>query len=222
MSSLVTVSRVLTRRIQSAQVLDDAGWLPHYSTPFDRVDECDGDVEALRELLWQHYQERWPEVRKGIESRLMRYEVDDEAKATFFEALAAHQAGLYRSVCRVLMLEIERVSRKELHGDAIGNFTRQKLLCDLAAQLPISSVEPGGFYGLVLFKRLSEHLYQGVRDDEARQRFARDPIPNRHAAVHGLVVYSSKQNSLNVMFMADFVFQVIASLKRLKIEQADR
>ena len=49
--------------------------------------------------------------------------VDDEAKTTFGEALNAHEAGFYRSVCRVLMPEIERVSRVELHGDRLERIT---------------------------------------------------------------------------------------------------
>ncbi|MCY4138623.1 MAG: hypothetical protein OXF56_10200 [Rhodobacteraceae bacterium] len=40
-------------------------------------------------------------------------------------------------------------------------------------------------------------------------------MPNRHAAVHGLVVYSSMQNSLNAIFMADYIFQPIGVLKRM-------
>ena len=136
------------------------------------------------------------------------------AKATFGEALHSHEAGFYRSVCHVLMPEIERVSRAELHGDRLDRITSQPLLRELAGQLPISAVEPDGFLGLNLFHRLSEHLYEHVDDEGRRRRFAGDPVPNRHAAVHGLVVYSTMQNSLNAVFMADFIFQVISLLKR--------
>jgi hypothetical protein len=68
-------------------------------------------------------------------------------------------------------------------------------------------------YGLNLFRRLTKHLYENVRTEPDRQRFAQDPVPNRHAAVHGLVIYSSMQNSLNTIFMADYIFQVISFLK---------
>ncbi len=51
------------------------------------------------------------------------------------------------------------------------------------------------------------------RREVAMERFAQDPVPNRHAAVHGLVSYSSMQNSLNTIFMADYIFQVISFLK---------
>ena len=119
----------------------------------------------------------------GHRDRLTGYRLDAEAKAAFREALEAHGASLYRCVCRLLFPEIERVTRRELHGDSMERITSQKALRDLAARLPASVMEPGGFLGLNLFDRLSNHVYEAASDEEARQRLARDPIPNRHAAV---------------------------------------
>ena len=212
---LVASAENLAMHARNAQALDEAGWLPHYSTPLDHMQACEGDKDAIHSLLSRYYREQWPEVRRDIESRLMEYDLDDEAKATFREALAAHDAGLYRSVCRVLMPEIERVARKELHGDGQGGITSQVVLRELAGRLPISLVEPGGFLGVKLFGRLSNHLYEHVDDEETRHRLALDPVPNRHAAVHGLVVYSTMQNSLNAVFMTDYIFQLISLLKGL-------
>ena len=103
--------------------------------------------------------------------------------------------------------------RIELHGDKLQNITSQPLLKKLAGELTPASIEPRGYYGLILFRRLTEHLYEHVKSEADRKRFAQDPIPNRHAAVHGLVTYSSMQNSLNAIFMAEYVFQVISFLK---------
>ena len=210
---LATVAEQLISHARTAKALDEAGWLPHYSTPLNRVDACAGDSDAIHALMSDYYREHWQEVRRDIEARLIAYQLDDEAKAAFREALAAHEAGLYRSVCRHLMLEIERVARRELHNDSLERITSQHTLRDLAGRLPISSVEPGGFLGVNLFKRLSNHLYEHAEDKETRQCLARDPVPNRHATVHGLVVYSSIQNSLNTIFITDFIFHVISLLK---------
>ena len=215
LGSVGTTARKLARHAQRAQALDEAGWLPHYSMPFDRMEECAADADAIHKLLCRHYGERWSAVRRDIEARLTEYDIDEEAKATFLEALTAHEASFYRSVCRVLLPEIERVSRVELHGDGLDRITSQSLLRELTARLPISSVEPSGFLALNLYRRLSEHLYEHVDDENTRRRFAKDPVPNRHAAVHGLVVYSSMQNSLNTLFTADFIFQAIGILMRL-------
>lgn len=219
LGSVATAAHQLARHARRAQVLDEAGWLPHHSMPFARMEECAGDVDAVRELLCRHYGERWSDVCRDIEARLAEYDIDDEANATFVEAMNAHEAGFYRSVCRVLMPEIERVSRVELYEGKLRGISSLPLLRELAGQLPITTVEPGGFLALNLFRRLSEHLYEDVWDEDSRRRFAEDPVPNRHAAVHGLVVYSSMQNSLNAIFMADFIFQAIGVLKRMASDQ---
>lgn len=215
LGSLTTAAGKLARYAQRAQALDEAGWLPHHSMPFERMDECAGDADAIDRLLCRHYREQWSDVRRDIEARVAEYDINDEAKATFAEALNAHETGFYRSVCRVLMPEIERVSRVELHGDRLNSIASQPLLRELTGRLPISAVEPSGFLALNLFRRLSEHLYEHVWDEDSRGRFAEAPVPNRHAVVHGLVLYSSMQNSLNAIFMADFIFQAIGFLKTL-------
>ena len=208
-------SKKMARASRNMQALDVVGLLPHYSTPFDFVDEYVGDTAALRQRLSQHYRDCWQDVREDIESRLTNYRIDDEAKATFREALDAHEAGLHRSVCRLLLPEIERVARIELHGDRLEHMTNQRLLRELTGRLTPGEIEPRGYYGLILFRHLTEHLYEPVKTEADRQRFAQDPVPNRHAAVHGLVTYSSPLNSLNTIFMADYVFQVISYLKGL-------
>ena len=124
------------RHAHNVQALDDAGWVPHYSMPFDCVAKCGGDTEAIHGLLSRYYQERWPEVRRDIESRLERYDIDNESKNMFCEALSAHEAGFYRSVCRSLILEIERVSRTELYGDEVKRITSQKELREWAGNNP--------------------------------------------------------------------------------------
>ena len=219
LGSVATAARRLARHAQRARALDKSGWLPHYSMPFDRMEECAGDADAIHKLLCRHYGERWSDVHQDIEARLAEYDIDEEAKATFVEALDAHEAGFYRNVCRVLLPEIERVSRLELHADRLDRITSQPLLHELTARLPIPAVEPSGFLALNLYRRISEHLYEHVDDENSRQRLANDPAPNRHAAVHGLVAYSAMQNSLNTVFMADFIFQAISVLKGLASSQ---
>ena len=201
-------------------VLDSAGWLPHYTTPFEYIDECDGDIDEVQAQLWQYYQDCWRDVRQTIELRLTSYDIDGEAKATFREALDAHEAGLYRCVCRVLLPEIERIARIELHESKIKGIASQLLLQELAGTLKLSSVEPRGWHGLNLLRRLRTHLYERINDEASRQRFEQDPVPNRHAAVHGLVIYSSMQNSLNSIFITEYIFQVISFAKKTSREPA--
>jgi hypothetical protein len=50
-------------------------------------------------------------------------------------------------------------------------------------------------------------------DEKNRAKLESDPVPNRHAAIHGLIVYNSFWHSLNVIFMTDYAFQVVTALK---------
>jgi hypothetical protein len=50
----------------------------------------------------------------------------------------------------------------------------------------------------------------------AIEAIACDPVPNRHAALHGLVAYDSLKCSIGTLVMADFLFRVICAVKVLQ------
>lgn len=210
----VELKKGLTEISNAAKLFESSGWLPHHTTPFREVHNWKGDTEEFRSWLGDYYRSNWANVRPAIESKVENYLIDHEAKETFNEALDANEAGFYRSVCRLLPPEIERVSRIEIHGDRLERITSQRELTELAGSLTSAEMEPSGYYGFMLYKRLAQHLYQDISDDTVRTKFAEDPIPNRHAVVHGLISYSTHQNSLNSIFMTDFIFQVISYLKQ--------
>jgi hypothetical protein len=188
--------------------LDQAGWLPHYTTPFKLVLQV--DRASLDARMSEYYDTNWKQVRDAILARAQGYEVDTEAMATFREALTVHGHGLYRSCCRVLFPEVERVSRIEVHGGREKDrITSQKELIALVDRLPAGVVltDP---WALELYRKLSNHLYQKVTE-ENRTQF--ESIPNRHAAVHGRIVYSSLKNSMNTIIMVDYIFAVISATK---------
>ena len=207
-----------------SEVLGKAGWLPHYTMPYDDIADYGEDIKAVRIGLLNHYESKWKDVRSEIESRLSGYKIDAEAKATFREALDVHEAGLYRCVCRVLFPEIERVLRAELFNNEIGKIGYKKFVNKLLDGKHIEDFVLDGLYDLSIFEHLTKAitteeasgsdkliygLFQGVKSEADRDRLNKDPIPNRHAAIHGLVVYSSQQNSLNAIFMTDYVFRVV-------------
>ena len=228
------VTREFAKWNVGAEELRTAGWLPHYTTPFDYVMRCGGDTNAVRRALRNHYASNWQSVRSQIEQQLSDYNLDAEAKTTFREALDAHKAGLYRCVCRVLFPEIERIIRTDILDNRIGSISSK----DMVEGLVDGESEPthnrhiedflgNGFYELVLFEHLTEVLRKDASSEDNKSihglytrvtreslgQVKRDHVPNRHAAMHGLVVYASQQNSLNMIFMADYVFQVVSSLK---------
>ena len=230
-------------RWDTAEDLLKRGWVPNHTTPFHLVAECgDGDTR-LRTSLLAYYTDNWPGVRASLELRMSSLNVDDEAKATFREALDAHEGGLYRCVSRLLFPEFERVFRDALFDGRAGHIKYHEFVTKLsgeAANLELELVDflTTGVQDLVLFKYLTE----GVRSSDASgdrstgappkyepglavgvnaanvERARQSPIPTRHAVAHGLVAYSSQQSSLNALFIADYIFSVVSRALRNKPE----
>lgn len=196
------------------KLMEDAGWLPHYTTPFELIDNCEDNPAKLDKELTEYYQANWRSIRETIHQRFEIYEIDREAKSTFSEALDAHGAGLYRCVSRVLFPEIERISRIEFHENQITQITSQHELRKLAEELTLDDTEPRGYFGFMLFKCLTEHLYDYVENNIKREKISNNPVPNRHAVVHGLITYSSFTNSLNTLFIVDFIFQIFSFIEK--------
>ena len=222
-----------TARVQAtwnaAESLLERGWVPNHTTPFDLVAECGGDHTRLQELLHSYYTDNWGTIRERLEARLTSYEVSAEAKATFREALDAHEAGLYRSVTRVLFPEFESVFRALLFDGRAGQMPYGAFVKELsgeAANMDIGDFLIAGFQDIVLFKYLTEGHRDSRASGDAALRYVpglaigvdetnvdrarQSPIPTRHAVVHGLAAYSTKQSSLNAIFIADYVFSVVS------------
>nr|WP_314434005.1 hypothetical protein [uncultured Brevundimonas sp.] len=193
------------------KLLEEAGWLPHYTTPFERLDETDDAVEIGR-MLEAHYVAEWPTVRSAFLEHLARYDIDAEARAVFRLALDLHEQGHYRAVSPLLFPEIERLARIRLHDGQLKGFTSQRRLRERAGRLSPGVTEPSGIHGLQLYQRLDDHLYKPVDTIEDVEAARLDPVPNRHAVLHGLIAYGTHQNSLNALIMMDFVFQIFSAI----------
>ena len=210
-------------------VLGAAGWLPHHTTPLQIVADCEHDVETIRTRIGEYYNLNWPAVRSAIEVQMAGYDVDDEARETFREALDAHACGLYRCVPRTLFPEIDRQLRIHVTGSKTGQGLDKTTIRGLFddKNKSIWDFLPGGWLQMDYVGRLTRGvlsdseqvrkepgfgLFQYVHEHELK-RLESDPVPNRHASIHGYVGYSSAQNSLNAIFVADYIFQLISSLE---------
>ena len=186
------------------------GWLSYHTVPISYVEECGGDISLLEQRLSTFYETNWNGIRQDIESRLEAYHIDEEARETFREALSAHEAGFYRCVCRVLFPEIERMIRVLFFENKAGTIRSKEILDRLTQRGSLEDFMPREAYGWILFDRLVNHLYA---PDKNRKKFQKDFVPNRHAAAHGLVSYSTPKHSMNMIIMADYIFQVLPSIK---------
>ena len=174
-----------------AESLLERGWVPNQTTPFALVAECGNDGPMLQTSLLAYYTDNWGEVRTRLESQLSSYSIDDEAKATFGEALDAHETELYRTVSRLLFPEFERLLRAALFDGRAGQISYKafvkKLVSDEEAALELGDFLIAGLQDMVLFKYLSE----GVRKKSASADDSRGATPEY---VPGLAVGVDETN----------------------------
>lgn len=211
------ISKVALLHKLAARV-EAAGFLPHYTTPFAdlAIDQSDDEIS---DHLAAYYRDSWTQIAVAMADSMAKIDVDDEAKATFGEALRAHERGDFRCAPRLLFPEIERVVRDEFYpGDLKQRLASQIELRDAAESIPAGALSDELAAGLKLYQKLVEHLYAKVEDDVALARVAADPVPNRHAAVHGLVRYNAQKHSLNAIMMGEFAFHLVGVLKRFQRE----
>jgi hypothetical protein len=203
----------LSELYRQSQLIGNAGFVPHPTMPQNLIRQSSGDAKRLSELFEQYYRERWVDVRDSMIKQVNSYRIDDEAKEVFREGVILHGKAHYRLVVRLLFPEIERMARRELYEDKLGRiYNVQEGFSELIRKLPFPDLDPSWFFGFTQLKLLNEHLYIKVKDRNRKQIEA-DPVPNRHAAVHGLVVYRTAKNSLNTIFMTDFIYQVVTTVK---------
>lgn len=196
-----------------AESSERSGWLPYHTVPFDRyIRDCGRDLECLAQKVSDYYRTSSADVIQDIRATVGMYDVDEEAKATIIEALQAHEDGLYRACCRVLLPEIERVLREDWLGIEEIRPLGQKALIEKVNQyhLPDFFLDEGS---LVLFGKIFNHLFEWFNDLPDPKS---DTTPSRHGATHGWVSYSTEKHSMNTIICADYVFRLVTVLKGRK------
>ena len=200
-----------------ARIAAKLGWVVHRTLPTTVLEDAAED--DLDETIMTYYRERWAEIHEEIALATSGYLVDQDSKETMIQALSAHEHGLYRLVPRAMVTGIERAARIQLHEKLVdrGLNVKETILGEVD-DLPVSWFHDLSS-GTIQYETLEKHLYEHIDDENDRSQFAESPIPNRHAAVHGLVPYASEKSSLNSIFLTDFVFLMITQIKREKITE---
>ena len=163
--------------LKKAELIEEAGWLPHYTSPFNEID-IEADTVAIGDLLKRHYSENWLAVRKKFIARLAAYDFDYEAKETLLEALNLHEAGHYRAVVHLVFPEIERVARKDFYSGKLKGFASLKEVQEAVMESYYLPTFESHQYALSLYNRILSHLYQHVDTDDDIERCKNDPVPN--------------------------------------------
>lgn len=194
--------------------LDRSGWLPHPTTPFHLLDPHEEDPAVARRIVGGYYRSEWPVVEAAFRARLAGHGFDPETLATFDEALIAHRHQLYRATARTLFPDIERKVRDTFFAGDLAATASLREMRKAVARLGAGNLNRSGVVSLKLYSKFENHLYSRVKTVAERDRIAADPVPNRHATVHGLVVYATDQSSLNALIMAEYAHLAIVDLER--------
>ena len=194
------------------------GWLPYHTLPIDYVEKYAEDTALLENHISSFYKNNWNNIRQDIESRFSQYHISEETKETFREAFSAHEIGHFRCVCCVLFPTFEREVRIHFFENRAGGIPSKIMLEKLTNRGELEDFLPREAYGWILFDFLIHHLYEYVGDGN-RQQYQKDYVPNRHASIHGLLPYSSHKHSINMIIMADYIFQVLTATIDLLSQQ---
>lgn len=199
-----------------ARTLERAGWLPHDLIPVNLV-QNDLPPNDLNAALEEYFGRDWAPIEDHLRTRFRSGNVDSETLEAMDEALFAHQHGRYRAACRTVFPEIERVARQRFYGlTHKGRITSLKEVKDAIGEIPITEFRPRGYWGFRLWKFLDTVCYADIDPSDLTNASTDRSLPNRHAVIHGLRSSSTMRDSLNVFFVADFMFQVLDILARSK------
>lgn len=194
--------------------VEDAGWIMHESMPTVVEEGEKIEIAQLDAMIAQHYLENWQEVAKQLSDSVSAFDIDDEAKATFEEALAAHEQGFFRVSPRLLYPEIERIARIEIYSGKIDKMASLDKLRDHLGELDMHDLSDDDFLGgLRFYLKLESHMYSSAKNLKLLEKIEADPVPNRHAAVHGYVSYNTHKSSVNSILIAHFMYRLIALIK---------
>jgi len=218
---LAEMMRRIGEELEKCKRLETAGWLPHAEMPFKDISDSALDSKAISEIVERHYRESWPAIKAGFLESVAACDLDDEAQATFAEALEAHDTNLFRLTSRALFPEIERLSRLAIHDGAMDRIASQPMLREAAGSLTPGEMAVAGSHGLTLYSRLRDHLYANLTTEEDLAKILASPIPNRHAAVHGFSTYGTFKGSLNALILTEFIFRTISALKQRARDQSE-
>ena len=166
------------------QALRERGILPHKSTPWELFDQDKPDDFADQVL--SYYSTRWDQARTVFLTDINAYKIGEEAREAFIEGIECHTSKLYRPAILTALpaaeIEFRRTFEIAPGRQGASLLELRNAVMDAPAALILSHVAP-----FDLFETLDKHLYEKIRTQEDVGKFAADPIPNRHAAIHGLI-----------------------------------
>ncbi|MBB4123596.1 hypothetical protein [Martelella radicis] len=210
---LAVFSAKFDQTMQLNEKIVQIGWMPHPVFPLDTLDLHLQDSE-LDALLARYVEENFEAIECFFIESATKYGITDTVPMVMTEALNCHCHNNYRAVVRLLFPEIESAARTVFRYPIQKGIASIPDVREIIGKLSFPMVfdHPGTFS---IYDKLNEHMYRQVKSSLELTAAQADPVPNRHAAIHGLVDYSSMQNSMNTIIMADFIFRLLGEISKM-------
>ena len=195
---------------------EECGFLPHRSIPFvEFYRECGGDYDSFSVRVSEYYKNHEKDILQSIESELMDSDFDADRKETIQEAFKALDCGLTRLPVPALLPDIERTILEDWLGEPRGTTKtlKEKQIHKALEGITFSDAVPNAIYDYKMFGRFAKVLYAYV---STPSQFEGKDIPNRHAALHGWVIYGTKEFCLNTLMLYAYIARLSPAFKSQK------
>lgn len=193
------------------------GRLPFRTIPYGSyIEEEERDVDRIAQRVNDYFDQEEEAILSDIQSGLASHNVDDEARETLTEAIENHRISHYRSTCRLLAPEIERVIREHVLALPMGKVVNAKELDSVIGDSTFEELAIQGTHDVVVALRMMKHWYSFIDHKQGPQAIAAvqdAPTPNRHAISHGWLPYSTPQDSLNTIILTDYLYRIVTVQK---------
>lgn len=192
------------------------GWLPH---PFQT--ELHNEVVETTDLdehLSEFYENNLAAFEISLTKNLEKCGCDDILLSRISYCFRSYRDGNFGQIPCALFPEIERYARENLYTEnPFSNITSLREVRDTISSLPLPYLPaPVLERGYHLFKVFDEHLYTPIKTTEQWKAAQKSDIPNRHAALHGLVVYDNAKSSINTFIIFEYAILSIHALASLE------
>lgn len=188
------------------KIYETTGLLYHYTFPNELIVGENAVKDHMENAVLEHYRGNWRSVSSEIETNIDQYTIPKASREALKEGLHAHGIGLYQAVPRIVFPEIERVLVNSGYNFSSPEFVKD--VKTLGSTLTLEEF-PDAILGMPTWEKFVDHVYKTVKTPAQVAYHQGHPVPNRHAAIHGRVTYDTQVQSLNSIFLVDFMMRLL-------------
>ena len=199
------------RAIRQIDMLKDANWIAHPALSVENIVGEETDPEQVGEAMSKFVDENDDLICRTLQDSFSKQQ-EVETRTFALGLVDTYRNGLFRQVVFSVFPEIERCARETLGlGAGIRPSKVIKALTAGLDDLPVSRID--WLYVVPALVLLDGYLYESIRSDSDAERFRH--LINRHGSQHGLLIYNTKRDALNALFLLDLVLDGCVAIREV-------